>query len=83
MNFAIYVAVFLLLIFIIAYLYKAERHVPIQQTGSGMTTDIKQMSRLPIKINPAGVLPVIFPMMIMSLPLQVAQFLDHQSDTRH
>lgn len=82
MNFGVYVAVFLLLIFIIAYLYKAERHVPIQQTGSGMTTDIKQMSRLPIKVNPAGVLPVIFPLMIMSLPLQIAQFMNHQNELR-
>lgn len=82
MNFTIYVSVFLLLIFIIGYLYKAERHVPIQQTGSGMTTDVKQMSRLPIKVNPAGVLPIIFPLMIMSLPLQIAQFMNHQSDVR-
>lgn len=82
MNFLIYVAVILVLLFVITYIYKAERHIPIQQTGAGMTTDTKQMSRLPIKLNPGGVMPIIFALMIIALPLQVAQFLNHQSDVR-
>ena len=82
-NFILYVGVFLLMIFIIGYFYKAERHVPIQQTGSGLTTDVKQMSRLPIKLNPAGVMPVIFALTITMIPLTVAQFLDHKDLVRH
>ena len=82
-NFVLYIGVFLLMIFIIGYFYKAERHVPIQQTGSGLTTDVKQMSRLPIKLNPAGVMPVIFALTITMIPLTVAQFLDHKDLVRH
>lgn len=82
MEFIMYALVFVILIFIIGYLYKAERHVPIQQVGSGMTRDIKQMSRLPIKLNPAGVMPVIFSLTIAMLPLTVAQFLGRWDPAR-
>ena len=82
MEFLMYIFVFVALIFIIGYFYKAERHVPIQQVGSGMTKDVKQMSRLPIKLNPAGVMPVIFALTISMLPLTIAQFLDKWSDSR-
>jgi len=81
-NFVLYLLVFLTMIFIIGYLYKAERHIPTQQTGSGMTTDVKNMSKLPIKINPAGVMPVIFALTIATIPLTVASFMDHQNLTK-
>ena len=82
MNFALYIGVFLLFLFIITYVFKSERHIPIQQTGAGMTMDSKQMSRLPIKLNPAGVMPIIFALTIITLPLQIVQFVHHQNDVR-
>ena len=81
-NFILYLLVFLILIYVIGYLYKAERHVPTQQTGSGLTTDVRQMSKLPIKINPAGVMPVIFALTIATIPLTVASFMNHQNLTK-
>lgn len=81
-NFILYLLVFVLLIYVIGYLYKAERHVPTQQTGSGLTTDVKQMSKLPIKLNPAGVMPVIFALTIATIPLTVASFMNHQNLTK-
>lgn len=79
MQFLLYVILFLGLLWIVAYLYKAERHVPIQQTGAGLTQDVKQMSKLPIKLNPAGVMPIIFALTITVLPLTLIQFLDDHS----
>ncbi len=81
-NFILYLGVFLVLIFVIGIFYKAERHVPIQQTGAGLTTDVKQMSKLPIKLNPAGVMPVIFAMTLTMIPLTVAQFMSPQDLVR-
>lgn len=81
-NFLIYLAAFIFLIYVITFFYKAERHVPTQQTGSGLTTGNDQMSRLPIKLNPAGVMPIIFAMTILLLPLTVSEFLHHQNETR-
>lgn len=82
MNFFFYCAFFLFLIFVVGYFHLAERHVPIQQTGSGLTKDVKQMSRLPIKLNPAGVMPIIFALTISVLPLTIVQFFHHQNETR-
>ena len=81
-NFFIYFAAFWFLVFIIGYVYKSERHIPIQQTGAGMTIDAKQMSRLPMKVNPSGVMPIIFPMMLLSIPNYIVQFFDEDNAGR-
>ena len=47
-----------------------------------MTKDVKQMSKLPIKLNPAGVMPIIFALTIATIPLTVASFMDHQNLTK-
>lgn len=82
LNLIFYVLVFLVLIYIIGILYIAERRVPIQQTGSGLITDKSEMQHLPIKLNVAGVMPVIFSMTIAVLPVTIAQFLHHQNESR-
>lgn len=82
MEFLLYLMLFFVLIYIIGYLYKAERHVPIQQTGAGMTREGNKISHLPIKINPAGVMPVIFSLSLAILPVTIAQFLDRQDEGR-
>ncbi len=81
-NFIGYIALFLFMIFIIGYIYKSERHIPIQQTGRGLTSDAKQMSRLPIKVNASGVMPIMFASLVVVIPLQVAQLLKPHSLVR-
>ena len=81
-NFFIYVVAFWLMVFIIGYVYKSERHIPIQQTGVGMTIDAKQMSRLPMKVNPSGVMPIIFPLMLLSIPMYAVQFFEEDNSGR-
>ncbi|WP_345775200.1 preprotein translocase subunit SecY [Mycoplasma sp. ATU-Cv-508] len=82
MNFIVHFSIFAGLIFIVTFFHKAERHIPTQQTGSGLTRDVKQMSHLPMKVNPAGVMPVIFAMTILLLPLTITGFLHHQDPAR-
>ncbi|MCK5806906.1 MAG: preprotein translocase subunit SecY [Mycoplasmataceae bacterium] len=82
MNFGLYIGVFLILLYIIGYLYKAERHVPIQQTGAGLTKAGGKISHLPIKLNPAGVMPVIFALSISIIPVTVVQLIDRQNEGR-
>ncbi len=79
---SLYLLVFFGLIWLIGYLYIAERQIPIQQTGSGLNTNKSQMSRLPIKLNPAGVMPVIFALILASIPTMVSQFLQARSQER-
>ncbi|MBZ4195583.1 preprotein translocase subunit SecY [Mycoplasma sp. 1331] len=74
-KFLTYLFVYLLLLFVITMVYLAERHIPIQQIGAGRSKNIKDMGKLPIKLNPAGVMPMIFASMIVSLPMLIARIL--------
>ena len=56
-----FVLLFIGMIFVISFVYQAERKVPIQQTGVGRSKTVKDISYLPIKLNPAGIMPIILP----------------------
>lgn len=82
LNLVIYVGVLLAVLYAITYFYLAERRIPIQQTGSGLQIDRNQMNHLPIKLNPAGVMPIIFALTVSVMPYQFSSFADHQNETR-
>lgn len=58
--FLIYLFSMLLLLIFIIFLNNSQRKIPIQQTGSGLRLKNQHKSFLPIKLNPSGVIPVIF-----------------------
>lgn len=74
--FSTYFLTFLGVLFIVGYVYLAERHIPIQQTGAGLTKNHKDISYLPIKVNPAGVMPLIFSLIVVSTPVMIASLFD-------
>ncbi|WPB54618.1 preprotein translocase subunit SecY [Mycoplasmopsis verecunda] len=74
-NFTTYIVVYLVIIMIIAIVYAAERHIPIQQIGAGRSKSKKDMGKLPIKLNPGGIMPIIFAMMVLSFPTMIANIL--------
>jgi len=73
-QFSLYLLFTATLIWLIAYFETSQRRIPIQQTGQGLNLVNDKQTYLPIKINPAGVIPVIFASSIMSLPGTIAQF---------
>lgn len=73
-NFIFYILFTFGLIWLIAFFETSERRLPIQQTGQGLNLINDEQTYLPIKVNPAGVIPVIFASAIMSLPGTIAQF---------
>ncbi len=77
-DFIFYFLFTLGLIWIIAFFETSERRLPIQQTGQGLNLVSDKQTYLPIKVNPAGVIPVIFASAVMSLPGTIAQFFDTQ-----
>ncbi len=79
MNFIFYIMFTFGLIWLIAFFETSERRLPIQQTGQGLNLVNDEQTYLPLKVNPAGVIPVIFASAIMSLPGTIAQFF---GDTR-
>ena len=77
LQFGIYILAFILIIGFITFIESSKRKIPVQHAGKGggQTRKLAQASFLPIKINSAGVLPVIFASSIMMAPSIIASFI--------
>lgn len=78
-TYAIIIGIILfLLIAISVILEDARREIPVQYASriAGRKSFAGQNSSIPLKVNTAGVIPVIFASSIMSLPIIVLQFVD-------
>ncbi|UGQ16178.1 MULTISPECIES: preprotein translocase subunit SecY [unclassified Borrelia] len=61
--------VFVVVVVLIIYEYKAQRRIAIHYARASSRGTVS--SYLPIKLNPSGVLPVIFASVLITLPLQI------------
>ena len=77
-QWSIFTAAIIMLILVIIgviYIQNATRKVPIQYANRPTNLPGRRDSHLPIKLNPSGVMPVIFATSLMSLPLVFTQFI--------
>ncbi|MFA5235281.1 MAG: preprotein translocase subunit SecY [Bacilli bacterium] len=75
-QFAVYILAFLLIIAFVTFVEQSKRKIPVQHAGkSGAGKKYSQASFLPIKINSAGVIPVIFASSIMMAPSVIISFI--------
>ncbi|BDV03575.1 MAG: protein translocase subunit SecY [Candidatus Hepatoplasma scabrum] len=74
-----YLIIALMFVFLLSFFEISERRIPIQQTGKGLNLNDENQTYLPLKINPAGVVPVIFASAIITLPPTIAQFFPDSS----
>jgi len=65
----------LIIIAVVIFVTQAERQVPIQFARRVRAVGPTVESSIPIKLNQAGVMPVIFAMSLLSFPQLIAQFL--------
>lgn len=80
LQFGVYVLAFIIIIGFITFIESSKRKIPVQHAGkSGQTKKMAQASFLPIKINSAGVIPVIFASSIMMAPSIIASFISSSS----
>lgn len=72
----IIVAVIVAMVVFVIILQDAERRIPVQYSKKmqGRKMVGGQSSNIPLKVNTAGVIPVIFASSIMSFPVVIAQF---------
>lgn len=79
--FLLYIIAFVLILAFVVFIELAKRKIPVQHTGKsgGQTASMAKASFLPIKVNSAGVIPVIFASSIMMTPTVIASFIT--SDT--
>ena len=75
-QFLLYIASFILIIAFVVFIELSRRKIPVQHaTRSGGNEKLSKASFLPIKINSAGVIPVIFASSILMVPSIVASFI--------
>lgn len=75
-RFAMYVVAYLLIICFVVFVELSKRKIPVQHSGKSGSQKMSQASFLPIKINSAGVIPVIFASSILMAPTVIASFID-------
>lgn len=70
-----YCLVFLVIIVLVVLMNDSTRRIPIQYTSSAaIKTKTNEMTYLPLKINSASVIPVIFASSVMVAPVTIASF---------
>jgi len=76
-NILFLVAIFVLMIYGIIKVQQAERKIPVQYAKRIRGTRVYggQSSYLPLRVNQAGVMPIIFAIAVAMFPAQVGQFL--------
>ena len=76
-QFLLYVFAYLLIISFVTFTELAKRKIPVQHSGKGgQTQSMAKASFLPIKINSASVIPVIFASSILMTPSIIVAFVD-------
>ncbi len=80
-QFMLYIISFLLIIAFVTFVELSQRKIPVQHSGKGggQTQSMARASFLPIKINSAGVIPVIFASSILMVPQVITAFIDSES----
>jgi len=80
-GFSGFILIYLVIIVGIIWVQLAERRIPIQYSNRTTSAYGAQQTYLPIKLNSAGVIPVIFASSILSFPGLIAGFLNKPSFT--
>lgn len=77
MQLALYVATFFIIMVGIVYIETSERRLPVSQSSSSqsLSSQSSKSSFLPIKINPASVIPVIFASSLLMAPSIIVSFI--------
>lgn len=76
--FVLYVLVYVALIIGIIYVETSERRIPIQYSNKTTGSFAKNQNYIPFKLNSAGVMPVIFASILISIPGVIAGFVNKE-----
>lgn len=79
MIFASFVLIYLLIIVGMVWIQLAERRIPIQYANRTNSAYGKHQNFLPIKINSAGVMPVIFASTLIAIPVTIVNLIKNET----
>lgn len=77
--FALFIIVYIIVLVGIVWVTLAERRIPIQYANHTTSAYGATQSFLPIKINSAGVIPVIFASIVLTIPSTIASLVKNQA----
>ncbi len=78
LKFVVFVIVYFLIIIGVVYVQESERRIPLQYANKTTGSYGSEQSFLPIKLNTAGVLPVIFASSLLAIPATIANFVNNE-----
>ena len=76
----LFVIMYFVVVIAVIYMEEAQRRIPIQYANKSTSFGSNQ-SYMPVKINTAGVVPVIFASSLLTIPAVLAQFVNNQGFT--
>ena len=78
LTIVLFIIIMLVILYSIVFVERSFRKIPIQypQKTKGRKVFAGQSSHLPLKINPAGVIPPIFASSLLLLPLTIFSYID-------
>ncbi len=76
LKFLAYLVYTLAIIVFVIFTETAVRKIPIQQSKATMSQSNSHMNYLPIKLNPSGVIPVIFAQAVLTAPVTIMGFIN-------
>ena len=77
--FVFYILMYLLIIVGVVWMTLAERKIPIQYANKTVSAYGAKQSYLPLKINYAGVMPVIFASMLLTIPSIIVNVIGNEN----
>lgn len=75
--FAVFIIAYLIILIGVVYMQISERRIPIQHSTRTDSSYAKEQSYIPLKLNSASVMPVIFASALTSIPQLIAQVINN------
>lgn len=79
LSFVIFILLYIGIIVRVIYVQEAERRIPIQYSNRSAGTYKANTSFLPLRINSAGVMPVIFASAVLAIPTTLTYIIKNES----
>ena len=82
---AIILAILIVMVVFVCFLQDGERRIPVQysQKVAGRRSVGGQSTNIPLKVNTAGVMPIIFASSLMQFPVIIAQLFGNNAEWTH
>lgn len=78
LKFIIFVIIYFAIIIGVIYVQESERRIPLQYANKTTGSYGSEQSFLPIKLNTASVIPVIFASSLLAIPATIANFVNNE-----